>query len=277
VSNPHLQSGAIAIVTGAASGLGKGLADALVARGLIVIYTDIQTEAVNAAAAAANQLHGGQRASALTLDVSDSEAFEALIAHTIAQHGKLDLLINNAGFAVMGEALHTRPQDYRRIVDVNFMGVVNGTLPAFQRMAQQRGGGHIVNIASLAGLTPFPFAASYAATKAAVVNFSNTLRCEGASLGVKITSICPGFIDTRIFENATYLQLDATSVKQGNPLPTISLFKAVQHTLQGIERNVDTHVFPFHARVLWWLMRLHHRLPNPLTNMLLSKARALGS
>jgi short-subunit dehydrogenase len=273
--NPHLQAGACAIVTGAASGLGQGLADALMARGMNVMYADIRLDAAQAAALQANARHSCERASAAALDVADSGAFARLIQDFTAKCGRLDLIINNAGFAVAGEALVSQPEDYRRIVDVNLMGVINGTLPAYQQMAQQAHGGHIVNIASLAGLVPFPFAAGYATTKAAVVGFSNTLRCEGESLGVKVTTLCPSFIDTRIFENATYLQLDAPTVKKSNPLPTMRLDEAVAHALRGIEKNVDTLVFPFHAKLLWWLTRLHHRLPNPFTNLMVKKAREM--
>jgi NAD(P)-dependent dehydrogenase (short-subunit alcohol dehydrogenase family) len=263
--NPYLQPGCTALVTGAASGLGKGLADALAKRGLKVLYADINP-AVEQAAQATDS------ASAV-FDVADSAAFAACIDAVVAKHGKLDCIINNAGFALAGEARDCTPEDYRRVVDVNLMGVVNGSLPAYRQMAKQ-GGGHVVNIASLAGLTPFPMCASYAMTKAGVVNFSHTLRCEGAGLGVRVSVVCPSFIDTPIMENARYIGQNKERLKQSIPFPTLPLDKAVQKTLGGMDKNHATIVFPFHAKLLWRLTRYFHRIPNPVTNKMMRDIRA---
>jgi short-subunit dehydrogenase len=267
--NRYTQSGCVALVTGAASGLGKGLADALAARGLTVLYADINATAVAQAAAAT-------QSESAVLDVADTDAFAACINSLVARHGRLDLIINNAGFAVAGEALHTTPHDYRRIVDVNLMGVVNGALPAYQLMAKQ-GGGQIVNIASLAGLTPFPLCASYAATKAAVVNFSHTLRCESIGLGVQISVVCPSFIDTPIFDHATFVAQDKNTLQTMIPFPSMPLEKAVRATLRGIDANQATIVYPFHAKLVWWATRLFQMVPNPVTSKMMRDVRATGA
>ena len=265
--NKFIQRGCTAIVTGAASGLGKGLADALVARGLTVLYTDINAGGVQAAATATDSAWE-------VLDVADTDAVAACIDRFATQHGKLHLIINNAGFALAGEALHTSAHDYKRVVDVNLMGVVNGSLPAYQRMAAH-GGGHVVNIASLAGLVPFPFAASYALTKAGVVNFSHSLRCEGEALGVQVSVVCPAFIETQIFDNAQTRNMDRAQIKAENPLPSMPLAQAVTNILKGVDRNQATIVFPFHAKLLWWLVRMLPIHPNAITRKMVSKARAL--
>lgn len=263
--NRYLQRGCSAIVTGAASGFGKGLADALVERGLKVLYTDINAAAVEAAATATG-------AAWQMLDVTDAAAVARCIDAFAARYGKLDLIINNAGFAVAGEARDTSPADFRQIVEVNLMGVVNGALPAYQRMVAQ-GGGHVVNIASLAGLVPFPLCASYAMTKAGVVNFSHSLCCEGAALGVQVSVVCPSFIDTSIFDNARYVKQDKSALTSMLVFPMMRLDQAVRATLAGIERQQATIIFPFHARLLWRLTRLWHQVPNFLTNLMLRKLR----
>jgi short-subunit dehydrogenase len=264
--NRFTQPGCTALVTGAASGLGKGLADALAARGLAVLYTDINAQGAAQAAEATGSAYA-------ELDVTDAAAFAACIERFTAQHGKLDCIINNAGFAVAGEARDTTPADYRQIVEVNLMGVVNGALPAYQRMAKQ-GGGQVVNIASLAGLSPFPMCASYAMTKAGVVNFSHTLRCEGAGLGVQVSVVCPSFIETSIFDNARYIGHDKTTLQAMIPFPTMSLRKAVKATLKGIDANQATIVFPFHAQLLWSVTRLLQKVPNPVTNKMMREVRS---
>lgn len=269
--NRHTQTGCTAIVTGAASGLGRGLADALVARGLHVVYADVNGDGATWAAASAP---GPGSAQAATLDVSDAGAFAALIEGVIATRGRLDLLINNAGFAVTGEARDTPLHDWRRIVDVNLMGPVHGTLHAYQRMAAQ-GGGQIVNIASLAGLVPAPLLAAYAMTKGGVVQLSHALRCEGAGLGVQVSVVCPSFIKTSIFANARYHNTTrgATETLMAR-IPVMDLEPAVRATLAGIDANQATIVFPWHARLLWRATRLMPRVPNPITDMLMRRFRA---
>ena len=266
--NRYLQPGCTAIVTGAGSGFGKGLADALIKRGLTVLYTDINASAVEAAAHATG-------AAWQVLDVTDANAVAGCIDTFATRHGKLDLIVNNAGFAVAGEARDTSPADYRRIVEVNLMGMVNGALPAYQRMVAQ-GGGLVVNIASLAGLVPFPLCASYAMTKAGIVNFSHTLRCEAAAFGVQVSVVCPSFIDTSIFDHAQYVKQDQRSLKSMLLFPMMTLEKAVRITLAGLERRQATIVFPFHARLLWRTTRLLQQVPNPITNLLLRRARAVS-
>jgi NAD(P)-dependent dehydrogenase (short-subunit alcohol dehydrogenase family) len=265
--NRFTQTGCVALVTGAASGLGKGLADAYAARGLQVVYADIDEAGAHAAARAA-----GPGCEAAALDVADAKACVALIDDIAARKGRLDLLVNCAGFAVAGEALFQTPQDWRRIVEVNLLGNVYCALHAYRQMARQ-GGGQIATIASLSGLLPSPMLASYGTTKAALVSFSHSLRCEGAGLGVGVSVICPSFIETRIFDNASYRQTSQQALRELIPLPLMTADKAVDRMLAGIDGNRATLVFPVHARLLWLAQRLLPMIPNPLTNHLMRKLR----
>lgn len=268
--NRHTRKDCTAIVTGAASGLGRGLADALVARGLHVVYADIDG---NAASAAVAESGGPGGAQAAKLDVSEAGAFADLIDGTVAARGRLDLLINNAGFAVAGEARDTPLEDWRRIVDVNLMGVVHGSLHAYRRMAAQ-GGGQIVNIASMAGLVPAPMMAAYAMTKGGVVQFSHALRCEGAGLGIRVSVVCPSFIKTSIFANARYRNTTRSAAEAMlQRLPFVELETAVRDTLAGVDADKATIVFPRYARLLWLATRLVPWIPNPVTDRVMRRVR----
>jgi NAD(P)-dependent dehydrogenase (short-subunit alcohol dehydrogenase family) len=117
---------------------------------------------------------------------------QALVSDLVARYGVLDYIFNNAGISVCADARDLEIAHWRKVIDVNLMGVVYGTHAAYQQMVKQ-GHGHIVNIASLAGLVPFPTNAPYAASKHAVVGLSLSMRTEGEALGVKVSAVCPGF------------------------------------------------------------------------------------
>ncbi|MES2073005.1 MAG: SDR family oxidoreductase [Pseudomonadota bacterium] len=267
--NRYTQAGCTALVTGAASGLGKGLADAYAARGLHVVYADINEAGVLAATAAA-----GPNCIGVQLDVADAHACLALIDEIVARRGRLDLLINCAGYAVAGETQNTTVDDWRRIVDVNLLGNVHCAVHAYKQMVRQ-GGGQIATIASLAGLLPMPMSSPYATTKAALVNFSHTLRAEGQALGVQVGVVCPSFIDTAIFDHAHYREVDQQGLRSLIPLPLLTVEQAVRKMLAGIDANRATVVFPLHAHLLWWGQRLLPVMSNPVHKLLMKKARAL--
>ena len=265
--NHYTHSGCVALVTGAASGLGKGLADAYAKRGLYVVYADINAEGARAAVVAS-----GANCEAAHLDVANAAACVALIDDIVARKGRLDLMFNCAGFAVAGEVQHTTIEDWRRVVDVNLLGNIYCATHAYKQMVRQ-GGGQIANIASLGGLLPMPLSATYATTKAGLINFSHTLRCEGIGLGIQVTVICPSFIETNIFNNAQYRNTTQKRALSMIPLPFMPLDKAVQKILAGVDANKATLVFPLHARLLWLAQRLFAQVPNPVTNRIMKTAR----
>lgn len=139
----------IVIVTGGASGIGKGLCERLAQAGATVMVADINLAGAQQVAAAI-----GASAHAAQVDVTDAAAVEALVQQTITTHGRLDYIFNNAGICYVGETLDMSTEQWRRIVDVNLLGVVYSTMAAYRVMVQQ-GHGHIVNSASLAGLSGF--------------------------------------------------------------------------------------------------------------------------
>jgi NAD(P)-dependent dehydrogenase (short-subunit alcohol dehydrogenase family) len=239
----------ICVITGGASGIGRGVSEALARSGAQVVVADLDGDGAQRVASGI-----GERATARRLDVADAVAVEALVREVVASYGRLDYMFNNAGFAVHGETLDSTVEQWRRIVDVNLMGVVYGSLAAYRVMAEQ-GSGHVVNTASLAGLVGVTTFSSYAMTKAAVVMLSKMLRFEGLDRGVRFTAVCPGFIKTGIYENATYNRVDQKAAFAQIPFPLVELDTAVQKILQGVARNRELIVFPAYARILWWLAR----------------------
>ncbi len=248
---------AVAVVTGGASGIGKALSEELGRRGARVVVTDLQEE--GARAVAEGILKAGGRASASALDVRDAAAFEHLLDDAIAAHGRLDYLFNNAGLAAVGEAQSLPLEHWRRVLDVNLWGVIHGATAAYARMVRQ-GSGHIVNIASLAGLGGMALGSPYSTSKFGVVGLSLSLRAEGADLGIKVNAVCPAYIKSAIFDNSTYVNATREGMLALIPFKFLDVDVAVGKILRGVERNQPLIVFPFYARLLWWLSRLRPQI-----------------
>lgn len=187
---------AVSLVTGGASGIGLALASALVARGGRVVVADIDEAGVHRTAAGL-----GERASALTLDVTDAAAVADAVAGLVHAHGSLDLVANNAGIGVAGLAEELTAEHWDAALAVNLGGVVNGVRAAYPVMLEQ-GSGVILNTASLAGLMPVPGMLPYTTTKWGVVGLSLGLRAEAVLHGVQVNVLCPSFVDTPLLDGA---------------------------------------------------------------------------
>ncbi|MFK4156419.1 SDR family NAD(P)-dependent oxidoreductase [Streptomyces fungicidicus] len=268
---------ATAIITGAASGIGRALAEELVARGCEVVLADLQIEQAEEVAAALRKTGG--KATAAWLDVTDHAKFEQLVKETVARTGRLDYLFNNAGITHgMGAgARHYRVEDWRRMIDVNVGGVVNGVQAAYNLMIDQ-GFGHIVNTASLAGLVPSAGTTSYVTTKHAVVGLSHNLRIEAAQLGVRVSVLCPGVIRTPLIEGGVYgrsvegVTREMTRDMWEEQKP-ISPEEFVTKSLDAVARNKGIIVVPAVWKLFWWLFRLS---PSLCVSIATKKFRDLG-
>ena len=250
---------AVAIVTGGASGIGRALSQDLARRGAHVVLADRQIELAQEIAAGINASWG--TATAAELDVTDFSAVERIVQETVQQHGRLDYIFNNAGLAVGGEVRLYQPEDWKRVLDVNLQGVVNGVQAAYPVMLNQ-GYGHIVNTASMAGLCPFPMGVSYAATKHAVVGLSTSLRIEAAEVGVRVSVFCPGFIRTQILHGGGKYGKDLMHVppevqekllQRLNPMDPADF---ALHALNAVVRNKAIIIVPARWKLGWWLNRL---------------------
>lgn len=247
---------AVVLISGGASGIGAALGRALAAHGATVIVADRQLEL--ARKETARWLRPGE---AHELDVRDAGAFATLVDDVCRRHGRLDYLFNNAGTGVGGEARDLSLDDWRYVVEVNLMGVIHGIHAAYPRMLAQ-GFGHIVNTASMAGLTPSPFSAPYGATKHAVVGLSRCVRCEAAPYGVRVSALCPGVIRTPILVNAglfgrmKFALPESTQLAMWERLRPMDPDHFAQAALADVARNVSIIVHPRWWRAIRWMDRL---------------------
>lgn len=260
----------VALVTGAASGIGKALASELVDRGAMVVVSDIDGPAVVAVAEELERRAGGNiasptRAIPAVLDVTDADAVAELVARTAREHGGIDLIFNNAGIGVGGDVKDLSTAHWQRVLDVNLWSVINGVAAAYPLMISQ-GRGQIVNTASLSGLLPSPLLVPYSTSKHAVVGLSVGLRMEAAKYGVRVNVVCPGVIDTPLLDKSNPSDLpaaDSPNIRAmltqllGTPYPAASLASDV---LDGVAVNRAIIVAPAHARRAWAIYRASPRL-----------------
>jgi 2-hydroxycyclohexanecarboxyl-CoA dehydrogenase len=204
--------GALALVTGAGSGIGRRTAVALAERGASVLAVDIDEVAAESTAAACRQA-GSAIAGARCVDVADRKAMEALADEVHGTHGPLDVLVNNAGVGLTGRFTDSSLDDWEWIRSINLDGVVHGCAVFGPKMLEH-GGGHVVNVASALGFTPTVTEPDYVTTKAAVLALSQCLRADWQRDGVGVSVICPGVIDTPIITEGTRFRGDQASTKK---------------------------------------------------------------
>jgi NAD(P)-dependent dehydrogenase (short-subunit alcohol dehydrogenase family) len=194
-------AGTVAVVTGAGSGIGRATAQLLAQLGAKVHCADLDAESAERVA------HDIGTAVAHRLDVSDAAAMDALAERVFDEDGAVDVLHNNAGIGHAGDIEHTTVDDWRRVIEVNLLGVAYGVAAFVPRMLRQGRGAHIVNTASGLGLMPAARMAPYCASKFGVVGMSEALNAELAPRGIHVTALCPGIINTAI---------SATSIMRGD-------------------------------------------------------------
>ena len=185
--------GKVAVVTGGASGIGKGIATQLIAEGAQVIIADIQRDAMEATAAEIG-------AAAVQTDVSDSSSVDALARAVLDQYGAVHVVCNNAGIGPLAPVADLTLDDWRWMIGVNLWGVIHGVHTFLPILKQNRDGGHIVNTASMAGLVAGPRLGAYAAAKYGVVGLTEVLAAELAADNsrVGVSVLCPGTVHTSI-------------------------------------------------------------------------------
>jgi len=189
--------GTIAI-TGAGSGFGAALAKRYAHQGWRVVVTDIDEGRAQQTLAALKQPDSGSFA--LLVDTTNAEHWQRLEQEIMQRWGGLEVLINNAGVATSGNIEDSSIEDWQWVLDIDLMGVVRGC-HQFAKMFKQQNAGHIVNVASFAGIAGLPFVSSYGVAKAGVVALSEALRAEMSPYGVGVTVACPAFVKTNLLEN----------------------------------------------------------------------------
>ena len=200
--------GAIAIVTGAASGIGFATAAALAACGATVVATDVRAEALDEAM---GRLRPGVEA--VTADVSSRAECEKLVAQAEDRYGRVDIVANVAAIGLRKAAQDTSVDEIERVISTNFLGPTYTTMAALPGMLQRRRG-YIVNVASVAGTLPNPMESAYNASKAALLQWTHTLSIDLRGTGVRAGVLVPGPIDTRMWST-----LDNAAAYRGRLYP----------------------------------------------------------
>lgn len=243
----------VVFITGAGSGIGRHLALGAARQGAVVWVTDIDGAAAKAVAHECRELGG--RARDRVLDVTDADEVERAIGDAVAADERIDFCFNNAGIGFAGEFRDSTIEHWRRVMDVNLFGVIHVAHSAFRQMAKQ-GSGHLVNTASLAGLIPTPGLSAYGASKWAVVSLTHALRLEGEGLGVKVSAICPGFVESNIYARTLVAGLKPDAMRTMAPFPIVPVEGLIPRVFAGLARNDALIIYPFYARLLWWVFRL---------------------
>jgi len=181
------------LVTGAAGGIGAGIAEALVEAGGSVALGDLDLDSTEATARAIDP--SGKRTPAVRCDVRSDAGVAEAIAATVAQFGRLDGVVNNAGVIEMNEARHATGEAWARELDINVTGAFRVCQAALEHLTTSDQAA-IVNVASNCGKVGFPNMAGYNASKAAVINLTRSLATEWAPLGINVNAVCPGAVDT---------------------------------------------------------------------------------
>ncbi|WP_396450443.1 SDR family NAD(P)-dependent oxidoreductase [Actinomadura sp.] len=278
--------GALAVVTGAGSGIGRAVALALAESGASVIAADIDLPAAERTIARAKS--NGTGGTAYEVDVADAAAMEAFAAEVKETHRVPDIVVNNAGVAVAGSFLDTGLEDWDRVMGVNLWGVIHGSR-LFGRQMRDRVnalpnkpdkpnfGGHIVNIASAAAFAPWRSMPAYCTTKAAVLMLSECLRAELAGSRIGVTAVCPGFVSTDIVKNGTYVDGESGSpeklrqrgqkaVRLRNYPPEKVAERVVHAIIKNrpvVPVNFEGHLLHVLSRVSPASLRLLARIPAP--------------
>jgi 3-oxoacyl-[acyl-carrier protein] reductase len=186
-------SGKVALVTGAAQGIGKAIALLLARNGADVVVSDINLEK---AQETTNEIEGmGRRSFAIKVNVADLKDVERMVEAIVEQFGRIDILVNNAGITRDRLILRMTEEDWDAVLDVNLKGTFNCTKAAIRYMSKQKSG-KIVSIASVSGEMGNPGQANYAASKAGVIGFTKTIAREFAGRGINVNAIAPGYIQT---------------------------------------------------------------------------------
>ncbi len=251
----------VAIVTGGGMGLGQALCEELARRGALVVIADINDDA--AAQVACRIADSGGKARAVQVDVSKQADVARLIGATVSEFGRLDYIFNNAAIFIGGDARDLSIEQWDRVLGVNLLGVIYGTIDAYRVMVKQ-GYGHIVNVSSATGLIPQPGNSPYCTCKHGIVGLSLSMRFEGADLGVKVSVICPGDMKTSVYENLVVMNVPHDEVVRVSrrshfPVRQLSAEDAARAILRGVSRNQALIVFPLEVR---WIWRIYRALPS---------------
>lgn len=251
-------TGRVAVITGAGSGIGREVALLCAKRGAHLALCDINGVGLAETTNTARTL--GAQVLSSRVDVSDAEAMTRFAQATSDRFGRVDLLVNNAGVAVVGGFLETNLKDWQWLVDINLMGVVHGCDSFLPIIIRSGRGGHVVNLSSAAGLLANPQLSAYSATKFAVLGLSEALRMELKPYGIGVTAVCPGIIDTAITQNSPIRGEGEASKRRERLMSTYrkrgyTANRVAHNILRAVERDRAVAPVAAEAHVMYALSR----------------------
>ncbi|MDB9734080.1 SDR family NAD(P)-dependent oxidoreductase [Porticoccaceae bacterium] len=193
-------SGKTAVISGGAQGIGLSIAKALGEQNMNIVLADIDQE--NLQKAASELQAAGVSVLTVVLDVADEAQWQAVGQQTVERFGKVHMVVNNAGVGGDSGSIESQnKKGWQWVLDVNLMGVVYGAKAIVPLIKQHGEGGWVINVASMAGMTGVPYSGAYTATKAAVVALSESWAGELERKGIKVSVLCPAFVQTRIYDS----------------------------------------------------------------------------
>jgi len=277
-----------ALITGASSGIGEAAARALAAEGYDVALVARRADLLELCAKQVEEL--GARAFPIVADLADDTQTLRIVDEAHARLGRIDLLVNNAGYSPGAAIEQFSRQELRHIFDVNLLGalqLIGGVTP----IMREQGGGRIVNVGSVAGMIPAPLAIPYAATKVAMHSATDALRLELAPFGIKLSLVIPGFVDTAVFDNARagaqHLREDPTNPYRQtmfdldelaednlkNPLSPDDVAKVIVRAA-GAPRPKERYYAPFSAHLQALMM---HLMPSRMKDAVLKRVYSISA
>jgi NAD(P)-dependent dehydrogenase (short-subunit alcohol dehydrogenase family) len=265
-------SGKQVLITGAAGGIGRACAFLLAEKGASLTLVDIDFSGLEKVAGGVESR--GAEARWYVVDVSDAEEVGRLHQKVCSDAGVPDILVNSAGVAETAAIEEAPLEDWRNVLGVNLWGSIH-TLHYFLPGMYERGSGHVVNLASFAGLSAVAFEGPYVTSKFAIVGLTKTLRAEASVHGVGVSVICPGFIDTPMLDNVKsvgFAESDSSRLRRFTPGPE----KLALKILACIDKNRPLLIYPAYYRTLLWVERLTPRGWDALSKKLAGMAYRAG-
>ncbi|HEX8182411.1 MAG TPA: SDR family oxidoreductase [Candidatus Saccharimonadales bacterium] len=262
----------IVSVTGGSSGMGAELVRQLSAQGATVIIgarNPVPAESLVAELAAS-----GAAVSYTPIDIGKPEDCERFFAAIMQRHGRLDYAFNSAGIIMGGEIRDHAIEDVQKILTTNVLGTSYCSFYAYRIMSKQKSG-HIINFSSGAGLFPLPLMGVYSASKFAITGLSEALRLEGKSLGVKVSAVTPGLVDTPIYDTGIYSKTDKAEAKKllQKSAYMIQPDKAVRKILRGTQRNKPVIFTQWYVYSSWLSYRIVPAIYRAVVGQLLGPYR----
>ncbi len=257
----------VILITGAGSGIGKALSQEISRFSpKKLILADIDDDSLGKIQ---NSLSNHVKTDIYKVDVASEEQMKQLFEDIITKNSRIDIVFNNAGITAGGEFYNYSFDLWSKLINVNLWGVIYGSSFAYKRMILQKSG-HIVNVASLGGLIPEPMATAYSTTKHAVVGLTLSLREEAHEYGVNVSVVCPGVINTPIFDKAIFVgNVDPGKVKSATlEHGAISPVQCAEKILKGMANNKGIILVKPFDKVFWRLYRLSPGILSPLNKLI---------